>query len=341
MKKKSVLLINLGGPRKAEEIEKFLLDLFGDPLVFDLPLPEFLRYRLARLIAKKRAPKVAKTYESLGYGGGSPLFAETEKQANALQKELVTRTGHKWSVAIAMTCGYPDLRELSRQELTPSPDTIILPLFPHFSRSTTLSAATIIETIIGQNPMNQPGWIPPFYHKESYLTACQDLILDYFQGQLQQSDFIKLSPVDGIEDWQNLTLLYSAHGIPMRLIKKGDSYQKEIIDHSRLLTERLRENGFRGQTYVSYQSKVGPAKWTSPSTIEMLQKLGRDGHKRIAVFPISFVSDHLETLEEIGEELKEIALESGVGEYYRIPAFGIYTKFIQTLADLVLGQAGE
>ncbi|MBP7280196.1 MAG: ferrochelatase [Leptospiraceae bacterium] len=353
-----VTLINLGGPRKTEEIEQFLLDLFCDPLVFDLPIPEFLRIRLARFIAKKRAPKVAHTYASMGFGGGSPLVGETEKQAKALAELLKKKTGKNWKVQIAMACGYPHLRELPKEDLIVSKENIILPLFPHFSRSTTMSIAKLIESLTGQCPanlgngscgnhcgskekkaicpLNRTGFIAPFHANPLYLDASKNLILDYFHGNLKQDDFLHLDTKSGIPDWENITLVYSAHGIPIRLIDKGDTYRKEIEENVKNLNELLYKSGFKGKTFLSFQSRVGPSKWTEPNTITMLEKLGKEGHKRIAVFPISFVSDHLETLEEIGVQLKDIALQNGIQEYFRIPALGIYPKFIDALAEIVL-----
>ena len=355
-----VTLINLGGPRKTEEIEQFLLDLFCDPLVFDLPIPEFLRIRLARFIAKKRAPKVAHTYASMGFGGGSPLVEETEKQAKALEKTLQTKTGKNWKVQIAMACGYPHLRELPKEDLIASKDNIILPLFPHFSRSTTMSIAKLIESLTGQCPanrqegscgehcgtkkkgqicpLNKTGFIAPFHTHPKFLEASRNLILDYFKGKLKSDEFLHLDTKSEIPDWENLTLLYSAHGIPIRLIEKGDIYRKEIEENVKNLNELLYKSGFKGKTFLSFQSRVGPSKWTEPNTINMLEQLGKEGHTRIAVFPISFVSDHLETLEEIGDQLKEIAILNGVKDYYRIPAHGIYPEFIEALATLVLNQ---
>ncbi|MBL0264742.1 MAG: ferrochelatase [Leptospiraceae bacterium] len=353
-----VTLINLGGPRNSEEIEQFLLDLFCDPLVFDLPLPEFLRIRLARFIARKRAPKVAHTYASMGFGGGSPLVDETNKQAKALEVCLQKKTGKDWKVQVAMACGYPNLRDLPKEDLIASKDNIILPLFPHFSRSTTMSIAKILEALTGQCPaniqdgscgnhcgsnkkggicpINRKGFIGQFHRYPEFLTATQNLILDYFKGKLKSEDFLHLDTKTGIPDWENITILFSAHGIPMRLIKKGDIYRKEIEENVKNLNELLIKSGFKGKTFLSFQSRVGPSKWTEPNTIDMLQHLGKEGYKRIAIFPISFVSDHLETLEEIGVQLKEIALASGVKEYYRIPAHGTYPEFINALASLVL-----
>lgn len=353
-----VTLINLGGPRNAEEIEQFLLDLFCDPLVFDLPLPEFIRIRLARFIARKRAPKIAHTYASMGFGGGSPLVEETEKQAKALAKALHKKTGKDWKVQIAMACGYPNLRDLPKEDLVVSADNIVLPLFPHFSRSTTMSIAKILEGLTGQCPansqdgscgkhcgtqiqkaicpLNRKGFIAPFHTHPKFLEATRNLILDYFKGNLKSDIFLHLDTKTGVPDWENITILYSAHGIPMRLIEKGDVYRKEIEANVNNLNELLSKSGFKGKTFLSFQSRVGPSKWTEPNTINMLQELGRAGHKRIAVFPISFVSDHLETLEEIGVQLKGIALDNGIKEYYRIPAHGTYPDFIDALADIIL-----
>ncbi|MDV6236387.1 ferrochelatase [Leptospira ellisii] len=339
--KNRILLINLGGPRNVSEIEKFLIDLFEDPYVFDLPLPEFLRIRLARWIAKKRAPKVAATYDSMGFGGGSPLVAETEKQAEAIAEVLRKKTGEVWEASIAMTCGYPDIRELEIESLKPRAKNVILPLYPHFSRSTVLSTAKLIQKKLNYCPAALPGWVKPFHDSTPYLEAVGDLILDFFLGRLNPGDFLHSGSFGKIPEWENLDLVFSAHGIPLRLIKKGDVYRQEIETNARNLTDILRRKGFKGNCHVSFQSRVGPSKWTEPNTITMLRSLGQKGVKRIAVYPISFVGDHLETLEEIGEQLKEIAHQSGITEYHRIPAPGIYPKFIDAMATLALDSLRE
>ncbi|MCB1307792.1 MAG: ferrochelatase [Leptospiraceae bacterium] len=336
---KRVLLINLGGPRDASEIEKFLLDLFTDPYVFDLPLPEFLRIRLARFIARRRAPKVAHTYAEMGFGGGSPLLAETEKQAQALAATLHSRTGENWQVDVTMTCGYPDIRELPADRLAPTPDNIILPLYPQYSRSTVLSTAMIMKSILGYCPAARPGWVTPFFNDDEYCAAIADLIVRFFQGRLADGDFIQFTGPGPIPDWQRITLVFSAHGIPMRLIHKGDVYVEQVERNRRLIEKHLRSRGFQGETRLSFQSRVGPARWTEPNTIDMLQHLGNAGHERVAVYPISFVSDHLETLEEIAMQLREVAFENGIQVYYRIPAPGTFAPFIDYLADRVIAAA--
>ncbi|EQA55459.1 ferrochelatase [Leptospira kmetyi] len=334
--KKRILLINLGGPRNTSEIEKFLIDLFEDPLVFDLPLPEFIRKPLARWIAKKRAPKVAQTYESMGFGGGSPIVSETSKQAEAIAKELQKITEEEWDGQVTMTCGYPDIRELEREILTPSPNNILLSLYPHFSRSTVLSTAKLVEQTLGFCPVNKEGWVAPFHSSPIYLEAIRDLILDFFQGKLDAKEFLHSESFGKVENWETIDLVFSAHGIPLRLIRKGDRYREEIETNVENLKRLLREKGFKGECHTSFQSRVGPSKWTEPNTIHMLEELGKNGIKRVAVYPISFVSDHLETLEEIGEQLKEVAHESGIREYHRIPAPGIYPKFVEAMAKISL-----
>ncbi|MDI7188989.1 ferrochelatase [Leptospira santarosai] len=334
--KNRILLINLGGPRDTSEIEKFLIDLFEDPLVFDLPLPELIRKPLGKWIAKKRAPKVAKTYESMGFGGGSPLVSETFKQATAIAETLVRITGENWEGDVTMTCGYPDIRKLNKDLLIPTKQNILLPLYPHFSRSTVLSTAKLVEQTTKFCPVSREGWVAPFHSSIAYSESIRDLILDFFQNKLNRKNFLHSDSFQGVQNWETIDLIFSAHGIPIRLIEKGDRYKEEITSNVENLKRLLYEKGFRGECHTSFQSRVGPSKWTEPNTITTLEKLGKSGVKRVAVYPISFVNDHLETLEEIGEQLKKIAHKNGIVEYHRIPAPGIYPKFIEAMAKIGL-----
>lgn len=331
-----VTLVNLGGPRNEKEIEVFLKDLFLDPYVFDLPLWEPLRKRLAKFIATKRAPKVAATYASMQYGGGSPLVDETRKQAEALAKLLTKSTGTKWDGEISMACGFPNMRDtLKSQEDYPSKHNVWVPLFPQFSRSTILSLGKIVESKLGSCPLGNEGWVDAFSLDTRFISLTADFIIDYFDGRLNEKEYIHLENYKPTEDWQNIDLVFSAHGIPMRLIKKGDVYVSQMEDCVKQIETALRKKGFKGEIHLSYQSRVGPGKWTEPNTKVTLEKLGKLNRK-IAVYPISFVSDHLETLEEIGVELHDLAMEHGADTYLRIPAFGVYPPFIQFLKELVL-----
>lgn len=329
-----ITLVNLGGPRNSQEIEPFLRDLFLDPYLFDLPLWEPLRQILGKFIANKRAPRVATAYSSMGFGGGSPLVSETQKQAEKLAEYLNRTTNKQWKPRIAMTCGFPNIRDLPKEELIPSVENVIIPLFPHFSRSTTMSLGNIIQSITGICPLGMTGWIDTFAEDKRFSDISANLIYEAFTGKLERSNFIHWEGGDPVPDWENMDIVFSAHGIPMRLVKKGDVYPREIKSSVENIEKELRKKGFKGEIHISFQSRVGPAKWTEPNTKETLAKLGKL-NKRIAVYPISFLSDHLETLEEIGEELKNIALESGAKEFFRIPSFGTYQPFLEYLSVLV------
>ncbi len=332
-KNKILTLVNLGGPRSVSEIEVFLSDLFLDPFVFDLPLPEFLRQKLAKFIAKKRAPKVAKKYESMGFGGASPLVSETERQAIVLQSTLNLNSEFKWKVQIAMACGYPNIRDSKFSK--PSPNEIYLPLYPQFSRSTVLSTYNILYNKFGECPIGSGGIVPNFGNDPKYWKLYADFLIEYFLGKLNEKQFLHYDIYPKGKDWREMNLVFSAHGIPMRLVKKGDKYLEEVASNVKGIIAQLKSKGFKGSFYISFQSKVGPAKWTEPNTIQVIENLAKQ-KKDIAVIPISFVSDHLETLEEIGEEFREIAIGNGANSFYRIPAFGVYPKFIEYLAGIVL-----
>nr|Q8GCV0.1 RecName: Full=Ferrochelatase; AltName: Full=Heme synthase; AltName: Full=Protoheme ferro-lyase [Leptospira biflexa]AAN87868.1 ferrochelatase [Leptospira biflexa serovar Patoc strain 'Patoc 1 (Paris)'] len=332
-KVKTLILVNLGGPRTPSEIEVFLRDLFSDPFVFDLPLPEFLRLRLARFIAKKRAPKVQKSYESMGFGGGSPLVEETAKQAHALELALNERSSEQWNVKVAMACGYPNMRDIEFGK--PNQDTVYLPLYPQFSRSTVLSTLAILETKFGECPVGSGGYVPHFGLDPNFHSISAKFIYEFFTNQLPKDQYLHYPEEKPNCDWRNLDLVFSAHGVPMRLIHKGDRYMEEVELSVKGIADELSKFGFNGGVHISYQSKVGPAKWTEPSTIQMISSLAKQG-KHIAVYPISFVSDHIETLEEIGEQFKDLTWEMGGKSFVRIPALGIYPSFIQFLAEKVM-----
>lgn len=272
----------------------------------------------------------------MGFRGGSPLVSETNKQADAITQTLKKITGETWESIVTMTCGHPNIRDIPREFMIPSNKNIIFPLYPHFSRSTVLSTAKLIEQNVGFCPLGVEGWVTPFHSSQIYLESILNLILDFFQGKLNQKDFLHSDSFRKVPDWETIDLVFSAHGIPIRLIQKGDRYKEEIDSNVKNLKKLLYENGFLGKCHISFQSRVGPSKWTEPNTIQMLEGLGKKGVKRVAIYPISFVSDHLETLEEIGEQFKKVAHQNGILEYYRIPAPGIYPKFIEAMAKIAL-----
>lgn len=330
------MLVNLGGPQNPGEVEDFLVDLLTDPYMIDTILPGWMQQKLFSWIAKRRAPVVAKKYAAMGFGGGSPLVDETRKQALALQKLLIKKSPkHNWQVDIAMTCGNPNIRDLSPDKLIPGKNNIIIPLYPQFSRSTTMSFARLSQKFTGQCMLSSMYVLSDFYQQDGYIQSICSLIMDFLNQKTRSGFFIKPDSFKSRLP-ENTTLLFSAHGIPMRLIKKGDRYQKAIEDNARLFKNCLRKMGFNGPIELSYQSRLGRSQWTSPSTIEKLDQLGKNGCKSICIYPISFVSDHLETLEEIDIELRQTAFQAGIENFIRIPAPGIWPSFIEFLTNTVL-----
>ncbi len=297
--KRAVVLFNLGGPDKLENVQPFLFNLFNDPAI--IGLPEFLRKPLAKFIAKKRAVKAAEIYKKIG--GRSPILPETEAQAAALQADL----GDEYKVFICMRYWHPMSNEVAAAVKAYAPDEIILlPLYPQFSSTTTGSSF---------KDFLQYEFLAPARKIESY-----HLHPDFIAAHVEL-----IRPQ--IEAFPNARVLFSAHGLPKKVIKAGDPYQKQIEETSAAIAENL---GLK-DWLVCYQSKVGPLPWLKPNTAdEIAGAAGRD----LIIVPISFVSEHSETLVELDIDFKKLANEIGVKNYIRIPALGAKPQFIRTLASL-------
>ena len=316
--KLAVVLFNLGGPDSLEAVEPFLNNLFSDPAI--ISLPTFLRNPLARLIARRRAPVAREIYAKIG--GRSPILEETEAQAHALERALGS---YEARVFIAMRCWKPFNEDAARDVAAWAPDHIVLlPLYPQYSTTTSGSALkewrraraaagiAARETRVCCYP-----WMSGF--------------IDAVAGLTRETFARARSDV-------SYRVLLSAHGLPKRVVAKGDPYQWQIEKTAAALVERL---GIRDWT-VCYQSRVGPLKWIGPSTDQEIRRAGRDG-KGLVVVPIAFVSEHSETLVELDIEYEKLAREAGVRDYLRVPTVGAHPAFIAGLAELVvqsLGQSG-
>ena len=314
-----VLLLNLGGPEKLQDVRPFLFNLFADPEIIRLPSP-LLQAPLAWLISTLRAKKSQENYKKIG--GGSPLRKITEAQARALQAQL-EHNGHPAKVYVGMRYWHPFTEEaiaqIKRDRIS---ELVILPLYPQFSISTSGSSFRQLERIWSEDPVLQEikyTVIPSWYHHPDYLQAMANLIGD---------------TLDQLEDPQGAHVFFSAHGVPISYVEEaGDPYQREIEDCAALIMNQLN----RSHPYtLAYQSRVGPVEWLQPYTDEAIKELAQDGVKELVVVPISFVSEHIETLEEIDMEYREIAEESGIETFARVPAPNTHPIFIQALADLVI-----
>ena len=310
----AVVLFNLGGPDSPEAVEPFLRNLFSDPAI--ISLPAIIRLPLARYIAKKRAPIARKIYEQIG--GSSPIFPETRRQADALQAAL-SGDGVEARAFVAMRCWHPFSDGAAQAVKAFNPDRIVLlPLYPQYSTSTTASSVK--------------DWHRAA--KKAGLTAPTSRVCCYpwEQGFVAASVAKIREAMAGARTDISYRLLLSAHGLPKRMIDKGDPYQWQVEQSAAAIVKALDMPQL--EPVVCYQSKVGRLEWIGPATDAEIARAGADGKGVIAV-PLAFVSEHSETLVELDIESRHLAAESGVPDYRRAATVGSHSDFIQGLAGLV------
>ncbi|XP_042973525.1 ferrochelatase-2, chloroplastic [Carya illinoinensis] len=319
-----VLLLNLGGPETLEDVQPFLFNLFADPDIIRLPrLFRFLQKPLAQFISVLRAPKSKEGYASIG--GGSPLRRITDAQAKELKKFLWEKNVPA-KVYVGMRYWHPfteeAIEQIKRDGIT---KLVVLPLYPQFSISTSGSSLRLLESIFREDEYlvnMQHTVIPSWYQREGYIKAMADLI----EKELRNFEFC-----------EQVMIFFSAHGVPLAYVEEaGDPYKAEMEECVDLIMEELEKRKINNAYTLAYQSRVGPVEWLKPYTDETIIELGQKGVKSLLAVPISFVSEHIETLEEIDVEYKELALKSGIEKWGRVPALGCEPTFISDLADAVI-----
>lgn len=319
-----VLLLNLGGPETLEDVQPFLYNLFADPDIIRLPrLFRFLQKPLARFISVARAPKSKEGYASIG--GGSPLRQITDAQAEELRKALCEKNVPA-KVYVGMRYWHPfteeAIEEIKRDGIA---KLVVLPLYPQFSISTSGSSLRLLESIFREDEYlvnMQHTVIPSWYQREGYIKAMGDLI---------EKELKKFNRPEEV------VIFFSAHGVPLAYVEEaGDPYKAEMEECVDLIMAELEKRNIRNAFTLAYQSRVGPVEWLKPYTDDTIIDLGKKGVKSLLAVPISFVSEHIETLEEIDVEYKELALESGIENWGRVPALGCEPTFISDLADAVI-----
>ncbi len=325
-----VVLFQLGGPDSLEVVEPFLYNLFSDPDIIDFPLARLARPTLARLISSRRAKKVAEHYRSIG--GHSPIRELTERQAKALEREL--RKTLEARVFVAMRYWHPLTDEAAREVVAHDcRELVLLPLYPQYSTTTTQSSLN--EWRRRFRPLNgtRVTVIEDFYRHPAYIDAVVEKInegLARFGPGRGGFGTRPYEPVDA-------HLVFSAHGVPKRVIEAGDPYQAQVEATAKFVMER---GGWRNPHLVCYQSRVGPGEWLKPSLAEALRSLAAAGKQRLLVIPISFVTDHVETLSEIDIEARAEAERLGLGQFEVMPALNDSPQFIRALGELVRREVG-
>ena len=313
-----VVLLNLGGPERIQDVGPFLYNLFSDPEIIRLPIPA-LQKPLAWLISSLRSQKSQQAYRSIG--GGSPLRRITDQQARELQSVL--RHRHMDATTyVAMRYWHPFTESAVADMKADGIDqVVVLPLYPQFSISTSGSSFRELQRLRQGDPSFAAlplRAIRSWYDHPGYLRAMAQLIA---------------KEIDACVDPASAHVFFSAHGVPKSYVEEaGDPYQQQIECCAQLIMDTL---GRSNPWTLAYQSRVGPVEWLQPYTEEALVELGESGVKELVVVPISFVSEHIETLEEIDIEYREIATAAGVSNFRRVPALDVDSTFIEGLADLV------
>lgn len=310
-RKIAVVLFNLGGPDGQGSVKPFLRNLFNDPAIIYAPWP--IRPMLAWLVSSTRGPKVAKEYAKMG--GGSPIVPETLKQADALTNALSDALpGDEIRCFLAMRYWHPFTHEaVEAVKAWGADETVLLPLYPQFSTTTTGSSLKAWRDAGG----GEARAICCFPTEGDFIAAHAGLIRKAWEEAGKPA---------------NVRVLHSAHGLPEITIKRGDPYQWQVGETVSAVTALLPE---LADQQTCFQSKVGPLKWIGPSTEDMVEQAAREG-LHIILSPIAFVSEHIETLVELDDEYAELAHEHGAAGYTRVPALGVTQGFIEALKGLVV-----
>ncbi len=317
----AVVLCNLGGPERITSVKPFLFNLFFDKNIIAAPLP--IRYLLAKFISWKREKKATEIYQKIG--GKSPIREETEAQAKTLEALLQSlETPTEYRVFTVMRYWHPRADEVIQEVKHYNPSEIfLLPLYPQYSTTTTQSSLAEWKEQATKHALSIPTKALCCYATHSAFIAahCQRIMPLYEQALA----------------YGKPRLLFSAHGLPKRVIEKGDPYQGQVEQTAAAIVKVLSAKHPTPDYTVCYQSKVGPLQWIGPATEEEIMRAARE-RTPVVIVPIAFVSEHSETLVELDIFYKEMANRYGLEAYFRAPALGSHPKFIEALASLITEQ---
>ncbi len=305
------LLFNMGGPEKKEDVREFLYNVFSDPAIIRLPLSDIFQKPLARFIARRRSAKVAKRYQAIG--GGSPLLKWTRLVASGVKREL-----SKQYPQVEAFVGMRYFEPYIGDELNAAVDEgcrhlVLVSMYPHYCQATTGTAL-----------MRAAEWL-----EDSEADVTVSAIEEWFDRP-RYIDLIRKRIDDALEKIgsDRAKIIFSAHSIPQRLADSGDPYVGQVR-----ATVAAAGEGY--DHILTFQSRTGPVRWVGPDTLATVRRLARQGVREMVVVPISFVSDHIETLYEIDIEIRQVAQASGVEKFVRTESLNDDPRYIEFLADLV------
>jgi ferrochelatase len=319
-----VVLFNMGGPLTLDEVEPFLVRVFSDRSIIELPLGPLVQPIFARALARARRASVRRNYASIG--GGSPQLARTRAQAEALESRLNGASReHSYRVFMAFRYTKPSAGDTLEAMASYGIHRVVtVPLYPHFSRATTGSSQADFDQALSDLRWRRHGFQVTHVHNYAddpqYLDALASRARDAYAAMSEQGRR------EGV-------ILFSAHGLPQSFVDRGDPYVRHIEATRRGVVARL---GIHNREVLAYQSRTGPVRWIGPGTEETIRELGAAGVRHLLVIPLSFVSDHIETLYEIDQLFAEEARRAGIIEYCRPQALNTHPRFIDALAGCVL-----
>ena len=313
--KTAVVLFNLGGPDSLDAVKPFLRNLFGDPAI--IAAPTIVRWPLAWFISSRRAPVARDIYARIG--GRSPILPQTQAQADALQAVLTARhPDDATRVFVAMRYWHPFSDAVAADIATWAPDRIVLlPLYPQMSTATSQSSIADWHRAARKSGLDVPTRSVCCYPIQPGFVAASVALVRKGMAKAGSGQ---------------ARLLFSAHGLPEKIVRGGDPYQTQVEATARAIVAKL--DNLDLDWSICYQSRVGPLKWIGPSTGAEIERAARDG-KGVVLYPLAFVSEHSETLVELDIEYRELARKVGVSTYVRVSTVGTAPEFIDGLADLV------
>lgn len=312
--KTAIVLFNMGGPARLQDVRPFLRNLFADRAIINLPNP--FRYLLAEIISRSRKTEAMKNYALMG--GASPIVAESEKQARALECFVQKNCPqHEIQCFVAMRYWAPRIgKVLNEIKKFGAERIILLPLYPQYSTTTTGSFFTNWDKAGGAGVKT--------IRIENYAT-------DRHFIQAHVNNILKTFEQENTPD--NVRLILSAHGLPEKIIQAGDPYQSQVEQTCAAIMAQLPKA--LKDSRIAYQSRVGPLQWIGPSTLEEIEQAGKD-NKTVMIVPVAFVSEHIETLVELDIDYRERAKHMGVATYIRVPALGVEPDYITCLGNLAM-----
>ena len=314
--KQGILLLNFGGPWTLADVKPFLYRLFANPRVL-VGIPAPLRHLLAFMIAQIKGPSSIKSYRSIG--GGSPQLKWTVIQAEGL-RQLLPQTGVH--VEFGMRSSEPSIETaLQQMKFWGADQLVLMPLFPQFSTTTTGTCFDVVE-----EGLNKLRWHPPLTtvthwpdHPE-YISLLRSSVEDALCEAESESSG-STAPAH---------IVFSAHSLPMKIVERGDPYADDVARTVQAVTQ-----GLTAPWSLAFQSRNGKLPWLKPYLDDELKRLGREGVETVVVVPISFVSDHIETLFELDQLYAEVARKHGIKHYYRARCFNDNPEFPRVLQSIL------